>query len=137
MIAGARYVTIAAEFVGRGSKEVALDTAELARRLVEALEDKKASDIVMLDLRNVTPIADFFVVATGDNERLLRALVKAADAAASELGIDAFHVEGEPESGWVLMDYSDVVVHLFAPESRTFYRLEALYDDAPVMLRIQ
>lgn len=101
------------------------------------LEDKKGSNIVMLDLRHVTPIADYFVVATGDNERLLRALVRAVDEAVSNQGIEPYHVEGEPESGWVLMDYSDVVVHLFSPAARSFYRLEDLYDDAPVVVRIQ
>lgn len=91
----------------------------------------------MLDLRKVTPIADYFVVATGDNERLLRALVRAVDEAAARNGVEPFHIEGEPESGWILMDYSDVVVHLFSPQARHFYRLEELYDDAPAVVRIQ
>ncbi|MCZ7569512.1 MAG: ribosome silencing factor [Ardenticatenaceae bacterium] len=118
-------------------KEVVLDAAALARQVVEVIEDRKGSNIVMLDLRKVTPIADYFVVATGDNERLLRALVKAVDETAAREGVEPFHVEGEPESGWVLMDYSDVVVHLFSPQARSFYRLEDLYDDAPAVVRIQ
>lgn len=123
--------------ISPGLKEVGLDATNLARQVVEVLEDKRGSNIVMLDLRKVTPIADYFVLATGDNERLLRALVKAVDEALAGEGVEPFHVEGEPESGWVLMDYSDVVVHLFSPQARNYYRLEDLYDDAPAVVRIQ
>lgn len=115
-----------------------LDAAELARTVVNVIEDRKGEDILMLDLREVSPIADFFVIATADNERMLRALVRNIDAALSEqYEMDPLHVEGNPESGWVLLDYNWVIVHLFSRAQRDFYRLETLWSDAPVVVRIQ
>ncbi|MGB0389197.1 MAG: ribosome silencing factor [Ardenticatenaceae bacterium] len=120
------------------NKEVILNAAEIARTIVNAIEERKGEDIVMLDLQEVSPIADYFVIATSDNERMLRALVRNVD---EEMGktyqLRAKHVEGSPESGWVLMDYSWVIVHLFSRLQREFYRLENLWSDAPVVLRIQ
>ncbi len=119
-------------------EEAPLDAAELARTIVAAIEDRKGESIIMLDLREVSPIADYFVIATADNERQLRALIRVVDQAVSEKhGLDARHVEGNPESGWVLIDFSWVIVHLFSRAQRDFYRLEALWNDAPVVLRIQ
>lgn len=92
----------------------------------------------MLDLRELSPIADYFVIATADNERLLRALVRHIDQAVSEgHELSARHVEGNPDSGWVLIDYSWVIIHLFTRAQREFYDLEKLWHDAPVVLRIQ
>jgi ribosome-associated protein len=120
------------------AKEGPLDAAELARTIVYAIEDRKGENIVMLDLRALTPIADYFVIGTADNERQLRALVRAVEEHARERhDVKARRIEGDPESGWVLMDYSWVIAHLFSRHQRDFYRLEALWDDAPVVLRIQ
>jgi ribosome-associated protein len=118
-------------------KEASLDAGEAARRVINVIEDKKGTNIVLLDLRNISPIADYFVIATADNERQLRAIQKAIDIALAEQGLEAFHVEGTPESGWVLLDYSDLVIHVFGQRERDFYRLDALYDDAPAVVRIQ
>ncbi len=115
-----------------------VDAAELARTIVFAIEDRKGENIMMLDLRELSPIADYFVIATADNERQLRAITRAVDQAVSDKhALDALHEEGTPESGWVLLDYSWVIVHLFGRTQRDFYRLENLWDDAPVVLRIQ
>ena len=115
-----------------------LDGAAMARNIVNTIEDRKGENIVMLDLRAVSPIADYFVIATADNERLLRALMRNVDEAMKQTyGVDATYVEGNPESGWVLLDYNWVIVHIFGRTQRDFYRLEALWDDAPVVLRIQ
>ena len=120
------------------SAQAAVDGAELARSVVAAIEDRKGENIVMLDLQKVSPIADFFVIATADNERQLRALARAVDQAMQEKhDMDPRHMEGAPESGWVLMDSGWVIVHLFSRSQREFYRLETLWDDAPVVLRIQ
>jgi ribosome-associated protein len=119
-------------------EEAKLDGSELARTIVEAIEDRKGEDIVMLDLREISPIADYFVIATADNERQLRALVRTVDQVMSEKhNLAALHVEGDPESGWVLIDYSWVIVHIFGRAQRDYYRLEALWSEAPVVLRIQ
>jgi ribosome-associated protein len=119
-------------------KEVPLDAVELARTIVDTLEDRKGENIVMLDLRQLSPIADYFVIATADNERQLRALVRNLDQAmADTYDMKARHIEGSPESGWILIDYNWVIVHLFSRAQREFYHLEKLWDDAPVVLRIQ
>ena len=115
-----------------------LDGAQMARAIVNAIEERKGEDIVMLDLREVSPIADYFVIATADNERMLRALVRSIDADVSEqFGMDVRHMEGAPESGWVLLDYNWVIVHLFGRAQRDFYQIEKLWADAPVVLRMQ
>jgi len=105
---------------------------------VNTIEERKGEDIVMLDLREISPIADYFVIATSDNERMLSALIRSIDKVMSETyQLDARHVEGSPESGWVLLDYNWVIIHLFSRSQRDFYRLELLWSDAPVVLRIQ
>ncbi len=101
-------------------------------------EEKLAEDILLLDIRGVSAFADFFVICSGDSERQLKALVDSVrDMAKNELGILPHHIEGEPFSGWVLLDYVDVVVHVFAPDLRTYYDLEGLWQDGKVLLRMQ
>lgn len=120
------------------TREVRLDASELARTAVDAIEDRKGENIVVLDLRDLSPIADYFVIGTADNERQLRALMRAVDEAESKKhGLGARYIEGSPESGWILMDFNWVIVHLFGRSQREFYRLEQLWSDAPVVLRIQ
>lgn len=94
-------------------------------------------DIVLLDVRDVSPFTDFFVICSGNSERQLKALVEAVHGMAKEAGVYPHHVEGEPLSGWVLMDYLDVIVHLFAPELRAYYDLEELWHQGKTLLRIQ
>ena len=119
-------------------QEANLDAMEMARTIVNAIEDRKGEDIAMMDLREVSPIADFFVIATADNERMMRALYRNVDEqVGTQYGLNARAVEGSPESGWMLLDYNWVIVHLFSRTQRDFYRLEALWHDAPVVLRIQ
>ncbi len=114
-----------------------LDPTELAHHVVNVVEERKGADIVLLDLRDVSPLADFFVIATGENERQLRAIVRAVEEHLSSLGVEPHHIEGSPESGWILMDYLDVIVHLFGPAERRFYRLEDVWEGASVILHIQ
>jgi len=106
---------------------------------VDAVEDRKAEDIVLLDLRPDTVIADFFVIATGSSERQLRALTDYVKEDVKEkLALLPYAIEGTPNSGWVLLDYGDVVVHLFSEERREYYDLEGLWSSvANVLLSIQ
>lgn len=105
---------------------------------MNAIEDRKGEDIVMLDLRNLSPIADYFVIGTADNERMLRAIVRAVDEEMSKQhNLPPRVIEGTPESGWVLMDFNWIIVHIFSRSQREKYRLEKLWTDAPVVLRIQ
>lgn len=113
------------------------DPRELAERIAQAASDKKASDIVVLDVRSVTIIADYFVICTGGTERQVRAIMAGVVEDLAEDGIDPLHAEGQPEAGWVVLDYGDVVVHVFGPEERKYYRLESVWSGAVPVLVIQ
>lgn len=119
--------------------EAPLDTLELARFIAHVVEDRKAEDILLLDLRPDTIIADFFVIANGNSDRQLRALVDHVRTEVKEkYAVLPYSVEGRAESGWVLMDYSDIIVHLFLQEEREYYDLEGLWrKEANVLLNIQ
>ncbi len=91
----------------------------------------KAEDILVLDLRKLTQITDYFVLATATSERQLRAIADRLHRDMKSQGVAPFGVEGAPAGGWVLMDFVDVVVHLFSPEARGFYAIEMLWGDAP------
>lgn len=101
------------------------------------LEERKAENILLLDVQSITILADYFIICSGTSERHLRAL---SDDLTKQLKVDAgrpLSVEGEPESGWVLIDYGDVIVHIFMPQTRRFYDLEGLWKDAQVVVQIQ
>ncbi|MDR0786915.1 MAG: ribosome silencing factor [Gemmatimonadota bacterium] len=110
-------------------------TAELpaqVARAVELLLDRKAEDVVLLDLRDVSAATDFFIVATGRSDTHVSAI---GDFVAEELrkeGVRAFGVEGMRSGRWVLLDYVDFVVHIFHPAAREFYQLERLWGDVPL-----
>lgn len=114
-----------------------LSALDLARRVVDLAADKKAEDIVLLDIRDHTSFTDYFVILSALSERQLRALEDDLQETLRKEGARPLHVEGTPESGWVLMDYGDVIVHLFSPEEREYYRLERLWSDAQPVLRVQ
>ena len=114
-----------------------LEPAQIARLAVDVASDKKATDIVLLDIQGVTSIADYFVICTGNNPRQIRAIASAIDEKMSEVGLSAFHREGGPDSGWMLLDYSDVIVHIFGPKEREYYRLERLWSNAQTVIYLQ
>ncbi len=91
----------------------------------------------MLDIRNVASFADYFVIASGQTARQIQAVLAAVDEGLAGDGVKPMGREGEPGSGWVLLDYGDVIVHLFAPEERAYYDLEALWHTATPVVRIQ
>lgn len=113
-----------------------LDGLSTAHLIVEAASDKKAQDIVLLDVHEVTSFTDYFVICNGTSERQLRAIADGVDEALAAVGISPFRREGTPADGWVLLDCSDVVVHIFAPESRTFYGLEKLWERGRIVARL-
>ena len=90
----------------------------------------------MLDLRPVSLIADYFIICSGNNERHLRAIIEESEEKGGGSVIRPFRVEGTPESGWVVLDYSSVVVHVFIPATRSYYDLEGLWKDAPLVVTI-
>ena len=104
-------------------------------RAIQAAEDKKAFDLTVLDLRKAGGFTDYFVICSATNVRQVRAIADAVVDALREQGLKPAHVEGHDRSGWVLLDYFDFVVHVFAPETRMFYGLERLWGNAePVEL---
>jgi ribosome-associated protein len=118
-------------------KEGRLEADELARQIVDAVSDKQAEDVLLLDIRNVASFADFFVIANGTTNRQIQAIIEAVEQTAKAAGAKTLGREGEPDSGWVLIDYGDVIVHIFAPEEREFYDLEGLWHTATPVVRIQ
>lgn len=109
----------------------------LARRIVELAADKKASDIVLLEIGGLTTMADYFVICSGASERQLGAIVDGIAEALRAEGTRPIGREGAANSHWQLIDYGSVVVHVMAPPERDFYQLERLWSDAPLLLRLQ
>ncbi|MEA2677713.1 MAG: ribosome-associated protein [Chloroflexota bacterium] len=109
----------------------------LARRIVELAEDKKASDIVLLEIGGLTTLADYFVICSGQSDRQLGAVVDGIVSALRDEGIKPIGREGKANAHWLLIDYGSVIVHVMAPPERDFYQLEKLWADAPLLLRLQ
>lgn len=109
----------------------------MARLIVQIAEDKKAEDILMLDIRGLSVIADYFVICTGTSERQVRAIARDLDEQLGKQGITPTHIEGLSDARWVLMDYNTVIVHIFDPVTRDYYRLDKLWAEAPRVLVIQ
>ena len=114
-----------------------LQGPELAHHLVDVLVDRQAADVVMLDLTALSAFTDYFVIATADNERQLRALIEAVEGALDEVSPEThMRLEGSTEGGWVLLDLGAVVVHLFSLEQRAKYNLEGLWRRAQEVVRV-
>jgi len=97
---------------------------------IAAVEDKKATDVVVLDLRKAAGFTDFFVICSGSNSRQIRAIADHVVEMLGEQGIKPSHVEGNDRSEWILLDYFDFIVHVFAAPTRAFYALERLWGNA-------
>jgi len=116
---------------------VYLDTLELARTIVDALEEKKGEDIIILDIEETSLLANYFVICSGTSPRMIDALSEAAfDVVKQKLGVRP-RIEGSSRGGWILADYGDVILHLFSPDSRDYYALEDLWSDGRVVLHLQ
>ena len=104
---------------------------EQVKAVVQALDDKKAEDVRTYDVRGVSGLCDAFVVATGTAAPHLKGLAAGVREAMRALGMEAFRMSGDPESGWIVVDYIDVVVHVFSPEARAYYALEKIWESVP------
>jgi ribosome-associated protein len=109
---------------------------DLARRIVELAEDKKAADIVLLDLTGLTTVADYFVIASGGSERQLDAIAEGVISGMRDEKVHAFGREGTAASHWVLVDFGSVIVHVFTPPERDYYQLERHWSEAKTILRL-
>ena len=117
---------------GVQAQEVAIGEL-LARRAAELALEKKCEEVKILDLRGLTSVTDFFVIVTADSERKAKAAAEHILDELREDGERPMHVEGMDTMHWILLDYVDVVVHIFMPDERRFYDLESLWSDAPVV----
>jgi ribosome-associated protein len=105
----------------------------MAIAAARAADDKKANDILVLDMHGVTPITDYFIICSGNNDKQVARIQEAVEDRLRELGDKASRREGERYRRWILLDYIDLVVHIFLQEEREFYELERLWKDAPLV----
>jgi ribosome-associated protein len=117
--------------------DVTLEGLEFANFLIDTLLDKQAGDITLLDVRGQSVFADYFLIGSAANDRQLKAMARGVDEESKK---DANRlrnaIEGTPESGWVLVDFGEVIVHLFSDEQRAYYRLEELWQEAQLVVRM-
>ena len=122
--------------MGMTTQQTTLTPLDYARYAADVASDKLASDIVMLDISEVSDFADYFVIISVESTRQMRALVEDLEHALEEKGGVRHHREGTPESGWMLLDFGDVVIHVFGAEERQFYDLESAWSEATELVRI-
>lgn len=106
-----------------------MERKELVKNIVETLDKKKATDIKSLEITDLTVVADYFIIATGTSGTHLRSLADEVEERLSELGVEPGHIEGKA-TGWILLDYGTVIVHLFTADQREHFNLEHLWADA-------
>ena len=102
---------------------------EMAKLACHALNDKKAEEIRVIDISDISPLADYFVIATGANTNQIQAMVDAVEEELGRQGHTVKQIEGNRTSSWILMDYRDIIVHIFSKEDRLFYDLERIWTD--------
>jgi len=108
-----------------------VDAKDLAYKITEQIFARKGNDVKILDLRNLTSITDYFLVCSADSDTHVKAIADSIEDGLNEQGIKCWHKEGFTALNWVLLDYLDVVVHIFKTETRYYYNLEKLWGDAP------
>ena len=106
---------------------------EMTKLAVKALDEKKAMDIKVIDIHEVSVLADYFIIASGSNQNQVQAMVDNVEEQLGKAGYEPKQIEGTKNSSWILMDYGSVLVHVFTPEARDYYRLEKLWGDAPTL----
>ncbi len=106
-----------------------MDSREMAKLACEALEEKKAGDVQVIDIQNISVIADYFILADGENQNQLQAMQDAVDEKLYKAGVQIKQIEGNNKSTWILMDYGDIIVHIFSKQDRLFYDLERIWRD--------
>ena len=106
-----------------------MTSLEKAKNIAKILDKKKAIDIIGIETKELTVMSDYFIIASGTSNTHVRALADEVDDEMKKLGVEVEHIEGRA-TGWILLDYNDVLVHVFQPESRQYYNIERLWNDA-------
>lgn len=109
-----------------------MNSDKLLNIAVDAAENKKAEDIISLNMQGISDMTDYFVVCHGNNERQVQSIAKAVKEAVHEQDIDVKRMEGYQDASWILLDLANVVVHIFHKDERPYYNIEKLYQDAPI-----
>ncbi|MBI1800404.1 MAG: ribosome silencing factor [Chloroflexi bacterium] len=112
-------------------------TLDLAHLAVTAVESKKGSAIILLDIHALSSFTDYFLICNGDSERQIKAIAGGVQEALDKQGMKQLGHEGSAESGWVLLDYGDLLIHIFEPDKRNYYQLEDLWKDAQTVVKVQ
>ena len=110
-----------------------LSSKEMTRIAVKALEDKKGQDIRIIDIQNVSVLADYFIISSGSNSNQVQAMVDNVEEELHKAGCDVKQIEGYQTANWILMDYGDIIVHVFCKEDRLFYDLERIWRDGKIV----
>lgn len=110
-----------------------MNSNEMAKIAIAALDDKKAKDIKVIDISNVSVMADYFIIASGTNRNQVQAMADCVEEKLYEQGIHPRQVEGYQAANWILMDFNDIIVHVFNEEDRLFYNLEKIWMDGKVI----
>ena len=113
------------------------NAAEFARRTTEIASEHQGVEILLLDITSIADFADFFVIMTGENKRHLDALSNSITSSMKSSIFKLTSREGNSESGWILLDYGDIIIHIFGTEEREFFQLEELWGSATALIRIQ
>lgn len=109
------------------------DVKELAKAAAGFAYEKKAADIIGIDLEGKSPMTDYFLICSGANKPQIKAICDNIDDKMAELGLNPDHIEGYQDAKWILMDYGTIIVHIFDVESREYFNLERLWGDAPAV----
>lgn len=110
-----------------------MNSEELAKKIVKILDSKKGMDITGIDIRDLTTIGDYFILVTGTSSPHVKALAEEVEDTLAKEGVEPRRIEGAQSAVWILMDYQDVILHIFTKETREFYNMERLWADAPRM----
>ena len=113
------------------------DATSVVRDIADVAVDRKASDVTILDIGKATTLADYFLIVTGTSDRQINAVANAIQERMKDLGVHRMAREGLPADGWVLLDYGQIIVHVFGQEQREYYDLERRWSDAPTLLKVQ
>jgi ribosome-associated protein len=113
-----------------------LNTLEITRLIIEALEEKKAENIILLDIHEIASFTDYFIICTGSSDRMIDSLADTVLENAKHQADLLGKKEGQASSGWVLVDFGDIIVQLFSPDQRDYYRLEQLWEKGKILLHV-